>query len=77
MGFGDRDTRDIGFASLSGAAERNEDIMYIYYGNEAFMNTRIQRSSLAPYTHGPLTSVGKREFKKPLLFITLQHKYLM
>lgn len=77
MGFGDRATRDIGFASLSGAAERNEDIMYIYYGNEAFMNTRIQRSSLAPYTHEPLTPVGKREFKKPLLFITLQYKYLM
>ncbi|RMF10211.1 MAG: 3-methyl-2-oxobutanoate dehydrogenase subunit beta [Candidatus Neomarinimicrobiota bacterium] len=46
---GDGGTFDIGFQSLSGAAERNEDIIYVCYDNEAYMNTGIQRSSATPW----------------------------
>jgi len=45
---GDGGTFDIGLQALSGAAERNEDIIYICYDNEAYMNTGIQRSSATP-----------------------------
>jgi len=46
---GDGGTFDIGLQALSGAAERNEDFLYICYDNEAYMNTGIQRSSATPY----------------------------
>jgi pyruvate/2-oxoacid:ferredoxin oxidoreductase beta subunit len=46
---GDGGTFDIGLQALSGAAERNEDIIYCCYDNEAYMNTGIQRSSATPY----------------------------
>jgi pyruvate/2-oxoacid:ferredoxin oxidoreductase beta subunit len=46
---GDGGTFDIGIQALSGAAERNEDIIYACYDNEAYMNTGIQRSSATPY----------------------------
>lgn len=45
---GDGGTFDIGLQSLSGAAERNEDFIYVCYDNEAYMNTGIQRSSSTP-----------------------------
>jgi pyruvate ferredoxin oxidoreductase beta subunit/2-oxoisovalerate ferredoxin oxidoreductase beta subunit len=45
---GDGGTFDIGIQALSGAAERNEDFLYICYDNEAYMNTGIQRSSATP-----------------------------
>ncbi len=45
---GDGGTFDIGFQALSGAAERNENILYCCYDNEAYMNTGIQRSSATP-----------------------------
>ena len=45
---GDGGTFDIGLQSLSGAAERNENIIYVCYDNEAYMNTGIQRSSATP-----------------------------
>lgn len=38
---GDGSTADIGMASLSGAAERNDDGLYFCYDNEAYMNTGI------------------------------------
>lgn len=46
---GDGGTFDIGLQALSGAAERNEDIIYFCYDNEAYMNTGIQRSSATPW----------------------------
>lgn len=46
---GDGGTFDIGFQSLSGAVERNEDFIYVCYDNEAYMNTGVQRSSSTPY----------------------------
>ena len=45
---GDGATADIGFQPLSGAAERGENIIYICYDNEAYMNTGIQRSGTTP-----------------------------
>jgi len=46
---GDGGTFDIGLQALSAAAERNDDIIYICYDNEAYMNTGIQRSSATPF----------------------------
>jgi pyruvate/2-oxoacid:ferredoxin oxidoreductase beta subunit len=46
---GDGGTFDIGFQALSGAVERNENIIYACYDNEAYMNTGIQRSSSTPW----------------------------
>jgi pyruvate/2-oxoacid:ferredoxin oxidoreductase beta subunit len=45
---GDGGTFDIGIQSLSAAAERNDDFIYLCYDNEAYMNTGIQRSSATP-----------------------------
>jgi pyruvate/2-oxoacid:ferredoxin oxidoreductase beta subunit len=45
---GDGCGADIGFQPLSGAAERNEPIIYITYDNEGYMNTGYQRSSTTP-----------------------------
>jgi pyruvate/2-oxoacid:ferredoxin oxidoreductase beta subunit len=45
---GDGCAADIGFQQLSGAAERNEHIIYICYDNEGYMNTGYQRSSTTP-----------------------------
>ncbi len=45
---GDGGTFDIGLQAISGAAERKEDIIYVCYDNEAYMNTGIQRSSATP-----------------------------
>ena len=43
VGFaGDGGTADIGIQALSGAIDRNDDILYIRYDNEAYMNTGIQ-----------------------------------
>ena len=45
---GDGGTTDIGFGVLSGMFERNDDVLYICYDNEAYMNTGVQRSSATP-----------------------------
>ena len=42
---GDGGTADIGFGPLSGMFERNDDVLYICYDNQAYMNTGVQRSS--------------------------------
>lgn len=50
VGFaGDGGTADIGLQALSGAIDRNDNILYICYDNEAYMNTGIQKSSLTPF----------------------------
>ena len=50
VGFaGDGGTADIGIQALSGAIDRNDDIIYICYDNEAYMNTGIQKSGLTPF----------------------------
>ncbi len=58
---GDGGTYDIGIQALSGAAERNEDVIYVCYDNEAYMNTGIQRSGSTPYGAATTTTpVGKK-----------------
>jgi len=45
---GDGGTTDIGLGCLSGMFERNDDVLYLCYDNEAYMNTGVQRSSATP-----------------------------
>jgi pyruvate ferredoxin oxidoreductase beta subunit len=56
---GDRDTRviaqagdggtvDIGLGCLSGMFERDDDVLFVCYDNEAYMNTGVQRSAATP-----------------------------
>ncbi|GAB6143287.1 thiamine pyrophosphate-dependent enzyme [Desulfocicer niacini] len=58
---GDGCAQDIGFQTLSGAAERNEKMIYICYDNEGYMNTGIQRSSATPFGASTSTTpAGKK-----------------
>jgi pyruvate/2-oxoacid:ferredoxin oxidoreductase beta subunit len=74
---GDGGTFDIGLQALSGAAERNEDFLYVCYDNEAYMNTGVQRSSATPW--GAWTTTTPREHpqatkKKDILAIMAAHR---
>ena len=75
---GDGGTFDIGLQALSGAAERNDDIIYICYDNEAYMNTGIQRSSATPMlawtTTTPPNAMPKTQPKKNLAEILAEHR---
>lgn len=54
---GDGGTTDIGFGCLSGMFERNDDVLYICFDNEAYMNTGVQRSSATPPTARTATTM--------------------
>ena len=74
---GDGGTFDIGLQALSGAAERNEDILFICYDNEAYMNTGIQRSSATPagaWTTTTPDSAPKEQKKKNIVEILAAHR---
>ena len=72
---GDGGTFDIGLQALSGAAERNEDILYVCYDNEAYMNTGNQRSSATPiYSWTTTTPTGESGEKKDILAIMAAHR---
>ena len=45
---GDGGTVDIGLGPLSGMFERNDDVLYVCYDNEGYMNTGVQRSGATP-----------------------------
>ena len=62
---GDGGTFDIGIQSLSGAAERNDNFIYICNDNEAYMNTGIQRSSATPYLAWTTTTPAKNPKERP------------
>lgn len=76
---GDGGTYDIGFQSLSGAMERNHDMLYVCYDNGAYMNTGIQRSSATPaYADTTTTpvgdvSTGKAQGRKDLTAVMAAH----
>lgn len=80
VGFaGDGATADAGFQALSGAAERGDNIIYICYDNEGYMNTGFQRSgttTVGSWTSttpvGPATK-GKPQQKKDLSLIMAMH----
>jgi pyruvate ferredoxin oxidoreductase beta subunit/2-oxoisovalerate ferredoxin oxidoreductase beta subunit len=61
---GDGGTFDIGLQALSGAAARNEDILYIVNNNGAYMNTGIQTSTATPYGAVTTTNPGVAGYKK-------------
>jgi len=72
---GDGGTYDIGMASLSAAAERDEDVLYFCYDNEIYGNTGGQRSSATPAGAATTnTPLGKREQKKDILAILAAHR---
>ncbi len=74
---GDGGTFDIGIQALSGTAERNDDILYVCYDNEAYMNTGVQRSSATPYgawtTTTPVKHFKNRP-KKDIVAIMAAHR---
>ena len=76
---GDGGTADIGIQALSGAIDRNDNILYICYDNEAYMNTGTQRSSATPRfasattTPAGVESVGKKQNQKDLTQIVVAH----
>ena len=74
---GDGGTFDIGLQALSGAAERNEDFIYICNDNEGYMNTGTQRSSATPMfawtTTTPATK-PKENPKKDIMAIMADHQ---
>ncbi|MCL5263972.1 MAG: thiamine pyrophosphate-dependent enzyme [Chloroflexi bacterium] len=76
---GDGGTADVGFQSLSAAAERGENIIYICYDNEGYMNTGIQRSGTTPRGAWTTTTPvgaqrrGKPQHKKDVALIMAMH----
>jgi len=81
VGFvGDGSTVDVGFQPLSGAAERGENVLYICYDNEGYMNTGIQRSGSTPYHGWTFTSPtggswkGKPKAAKHMPHVMLMHE---
>jgi len=77
---GDGATFDIGFGLISGMWERSENILYICYDNEAYMNTGIQASGATPWAANTTTSpTGKSSFgsmqrKKDMIAVALAHR---
>ncbi|HSV42606.1 MAG TPA: thiamine pyrophosphate-dependent enzyme, partial [Methanomassiliicoccales archaeon] len=74
VGFaGDGGTFDIGLQAVTGAAERNDDVIYVCVDNEAYMNTGTQRSGSTPFGAWTTTTPvgkkvqGKREHKKDMM----------
>ena len=76
---GDGASADAGFQALSGAAERGEDILYICYDNEGYMNTGFQRSgttarfSATSTTPPGRASKGKAAERKEMALIMAAH----
>ena len=77
---GDGGTADIGLQALSGMLERGDDVLFIAYDNEGYMNTGVQRSGLTPTDASTMTtpagalSEGNAHLKKDLLSIVLAHR---
>jgi pyruvate ferredoxin oxidoreductase beta subunit/2-oxoisovalerate ferredoxin oxidoreductase beta subunit len=72
---GDGGTYDIGMATLSAAAERNENFIYICYDNEIYGNTGGQRSSATPPgARTSTTPYGKVAGKKDIVRIMAAHR---
>jgi pyruvate ferredoxin oxidoreductase beta subunit len=76
---GDGGSYDIGFGALSGALERNEDVIFIIYDTECYSNTGVQRSSATPKFANTTTSPvgsklhGKQEARKHIGLIAAAH----
>ena len=77
---GDGATFDIGIGLISGMFERGENILYVCYDNEAYMNTGYQASGATPHNASASTSpAGKKSFgnnlrKKDMVAFALAHR---
>lgn len=72
---GDGGTYDIGLATLSAAAERGEDLLFVCYDNEIYGNTGGQRSSATPRGASTTTTRGGKDVaKKDILAIMAAHR---
>ncbi len=77
---GDGGASDAGFQSLSGAAERGEQILFMVVDNEGYMNTGMQRSSATPFGAWTSTtpvgreSKGKTQDAKNLPLLMVNHR---
>ena len=72
---GDGGTYDIGLQALSGAAERNEDFIYVCFDNEAYQNTGNQKSGATPWgARTASTPRGKATRKKDIMEILAAHR---
>lgn len=73
---GDGGTCDIGFAGVSAAAERNEDLIYVLNDNEAYMNTGVQKSGATPegaWTTTTPSTAPRSGLKKDMARIMAAH----
>ncbi|MEM2974624.1 MAG: thiamine pyrophosphate-dependent enzyme [Candidatus Micrarchaeia archaeon] len=76
---GDGASYDIGFGALSGALERNEDVIFVIYDTECYSNTGVQRSGATPRFANTTTSPvgkklrGKQETRKHIGLIAAAH----
>ena len=80
---GDGATFDIGFGLISGMWERSENILYVCYDNEGYMNTGAQASAATPWaanttttpagTSPDINGIGSHFIKKDMLAIALAH----
>ncbi len=80
---GDGGAFDIGFGLISGMWERNEEIIYVCYDNEGYMNTGAQASGSTPWAANTSTTpsgkacdidgIGSHLFKKDMIAIALAH----
>jgi pyruvate ferredoxin oxidoreductase beta subunit len=59
---GDGGTVDIGLACLSGMFERDDDVLFVCYDNEGYMNTGVQRSAATPPAARTTTTPGGNPF---------------
>jgi len=81
---GDGGTFDIGFGLISGMWERNENILFICYDNEAYANTGMQASAATPWGSNTTTTpsgsgktidaIGSHLHKKNMIEIALAHR---
>lgn len=74
---GDGGTYDIGFDKVSAGAERGDDMVYVCYDNEAYMNTGVQRSGATPKYAATVTTPPpfvKTQFKKDIIGILERHR---
>lgn len=72
---GDGGTYDIGIQSLSGAAERETDFIYLCYNNEMYSNTGTQRSGATPLGAWTTTTPGgKAQPRKDIAQVMIAHR---
>lgn len=76
---GDGGTFDIGFGLISGMWERRDNILYVCYDNEGYMNTGYQNSGASMYDASTSTapagkfSFGNQQQKKNMPRIAMAH----